>query len=259
MLLEGKVAVLSGLGPNLGRQVALALAREGADLVLAARREKRLQRSAEEVEALGRRVLCVPTDITDKAACEALAAQTRETFGKADILVNNAFHDGTFTSFEDSDLDHWQVTFDVNFWGTLRLTQAFLPLLKERDDARIVMVNTMSMQKIEPNFGAYAASKGALATVTKTLAVELGPHGIRVNGVHPGYIYGAAVEWYLNDQADKRGVTFQDVYDELASETCLRYLPPAEEIAGAVVFFASPLARAVTGQALPVNAGHWIG
>ena len=94
--------------------------------------------------------------------------------------------------------------------------------------------------------------------MTKTLALELGPRGIRVNGIHPGYIYGDSVEWYFNHQAEKRGITFQEVYDEVASETCLGYLPHSSEIAGAAVFFASPLAKCVTGTALPVNAGHWL-
>ena len=101
------------------------------------------------------------------------------------------------------------------------------------------------------------ATKGALATVTKTLAMELGPKGIRVNGIHPGYIYGDSVEWYFNHQAEKRGITFQEVYDEVASETCLKYLPHSEEIAGTAVYFASPLAKPVTGQMIGVNAGHW--
>jgi NAD(P)-dependent dehydrogenase (short-subunit alcohol dehydrogenase family) len=258
LLLEGKVAVVSGLGPGMGRDISLALAREGADIVMAARREKRMARVADEIEELGRESLSVPTDITDRASCDALAAAVVERFGKADILVNNAFSDGTYTSFEESDLEAWKATFDVNFFGTLQLTQALLPVLKKQDDSRIIMINTMSTQMIEVNFGAYAASKAALATATKTLALELGKYGVRVNGIHPGYIWGKSVEWYFNDQAEKRGVPFQEVYDEVASQTCLGYIPSSEEIAGAVVFFASPLSKPITGQALNVNAGHFL-
>lgn len=257
-MLDGKVAVVSGLGPGLGRSIALGLAREGADVVLAARREKALARVAAEVEELGRSALAVPTDITDATACGELAAAAGERFGGVDICVNNAFHDGTFTSFADSELDDWRPTFEVNFWGTLTLTKALLPMLEASGDGRIVMVNTMSVRKIEVGFGAYAASKGALATVTKTLAKELGPKGIRVNGVHPGYIFSPKVEWYLNHLAEQQGRTYDDVYGDLAGETCLGYLPDADQIAGAVVFFASPLAVAVTGQSLGVNAGHWM-
>lgn len=258
MMLEGKVAVVSGLGPGMGRDISLALAKQGADIVMAARREKGMLRCAEEIEALGRRSLSVPCDISDRATCDALVERVRAEFGHADILVNNAFSDGTHSTFEDSNLDDWRATFDVNFFGTMNLTQAMLPLLKEQDDSRIIMINTMSTQMIETNFGAYAASKAALATATKTLAVELGRFGVRVNGIHPGYIWGRSVEWFFNDQADKRGITFQEVYDEVADQTCLKYIPSSEEIAGAVVFFASPLSRPITGQALNVNAGHWL-
>jgi NAD(P)-dependent dehydrogenase (short-subunit alcohol dehydrogenase family) len=185
--------------------------------------------------------------------------QAEAAFGHVDILVNNAFADGNYKSFVDSDLAEWRSTFDVNVFGSLQLTKALLPLLTAQDDSRIVMINTMSVQRIDENFGAYAASKAALASATKTLARELGRDGVRVNGIHPGYIWGPSVEWYFNQLAEQRGVEFQDVYDDVAKDTCLGYLPSSEEIAGAVVFFASPLSKAVTGQALSVNAGHHFG
>lgn len=259
MMLDGKVAVVSGLGPGMGRDISLALAREGADIVMAARREKRMARVAPEIEALGRRSLSVVCDITDPDACANLAREAEAAFGHVDILVNNAFADGNYKSFVDSDLAEWRSTFDVNFFGSLQLTKALLPLLTAQDDSRIVMINTMSVQRIDENFGAYAASKAALASATKTLARELGRDGVRVNGIHPGYIWGPSVEWYFNQLAEQRGVEFQDVYDDVAKDTCLGYLPSSEEIAGAVVFFASPLSKAVTGQALSVNAGHHFG
>ena len=257
-MLDGKVALVSGLGPNLGRSVALALADEGAELVLAARKEKRLVRVAAEIAERGGTATCVPTDVTDEASCAALAEAIAEQHGRLDVLVNNAFSDGTHTTFADGGLAGWRETMDVNLWGTLGLTHALLGVLEAAGDARVIMVNSMSTWKIEPGFGAYVASKGALAAVTKTLAVELGSKGIRVNGVHPGYIYGAGVEWYLNHQAEERGVDFGVVYDELAGETALGYLPPADEVAGSIVFFASPLARCITGQSLGVNGGHWL-
>ncbi len=260
-MLDGKVVIVSGVGPGLGRSIAVQLAGQGADVVLAARREHRLRKVADEIEGMGRTALCVPTDITDPASCDGLAAAAMEAFGRVDVLVNNAFVDGTFARFDEADPASWRATFDVNLFGTLGLTYAVLPHLKANPDgdARIVMVNTMSIVKIEERFGAYAASKGALATAAKTLAVELGGFGIRVNTVHPGYIYSPKVEWYLNHLAEEQGRTFDEVYAERADETCLKYLPDADEIAGAVVFLASPLARPITGQSIHVNAGHWIG
>ncbi|WP_208027065.1 SDR family oxidoreductase [Rhabdothermincola sediminis] len=258
MLLEGKVAIVSGLGPGMGRDISLALAREGADIVMAARREDRMAAVAEEVEGLGRRAVCVRTDISSRVDCDRLAETVRRELGTAHILVNNAFHDGNYKSFEDSDLDEWKATFDVNLWGTLQLTKAVLPLLKEHEESHIVMINTMSVHLVEPNFGAYAASKGALATATRTLARELGRDGVRVNGIHPGYIWGSSVEWYLNHLAEQNGTSFEEEYAKVADQTCLGYIVPSSEIAGAVLFFSSSLSRAVTGQSLPVNGGHYL-
>ena len=257
-MLDGKVAVVSGLGPGMGRDISLALAGEGADIVMAARREKRMERCAPEIEALGRRALSVVCDITSPEDCEALAARVRGELGRADILVNNAFDDGDHKTFLDSSIESWRSTMDVNFFGTMQLTRAMVPLLTEQDDSRIIMINTMSTQRIDAAMGAYAASKAALANATKTLAVELGRDGVRVNGVHPGYIWGKSVEWYFNQMATERGITFQEVYDEIAGTTCLGYLPSSEEIAGAVLFFASPLSKPITGQYLSVNAGHFL-
>jgi NAD(P)-dependent dehydrogenase (short-subunit alcohol dehydrogenase family) len=257
MLLEGKVAIVSGIGPGMGRDISLAFAREGASVALGGRTLSRLEAVAEEVEALGVRAFPVVCDIADEAQCtEAVNAAATE-LGRLDILVNNAYDGGDAKTFMDADFDRWRQTIEVNLFGSLAMTRAAVPHLEASGDGRVIMINTMSTQRIQEKWGAYAASKGALQTVTKTLALELGPRGIRVNGIHPGYIYGDSVEWYFNHQAEKRGITFQEVYDEVASETCLKYLPHSEEIAGTAVYFASPLAKPVTGQMIGVNAGHW--
>jgi NAD(P)-dependent dehydrogenase (short-subunit alcohol dehydrogenase family) len=120
------------------------------------------------------------------------------------------------------------------------------------------MINSMSAHRIQPGYGAYATSKGALETATKALAMELGVHGIRVNSVFPGYIWGDKVAWYFDHLAGKEGITGEEYYRRIADETALKYLPHSSEIAGTVLFFASDLSRPVTGQGLGVNAGHWI-
>jgi NAD(P)-dependent dehydrogenase (short-subunit alcohol dehydrogenase family) len=257
-LLAGRVAVVSGVGPGLGRDVALQLAAHGADVVLGARGEAHIAAVAAEVEAMGRRAVPVQVDVTDPDACHAAVAACLDTFGRVDVLVNNAFHDGDFARFEDADLDSWRRTMEVNLWGTLHMSRAVVPAMREQGDGRIVMINSMSVRRIRPRFGAYAASKAALESATKTLAAELGPYGIRVNGIHPGYIWGPSVQAYFAHQAARRGVDPEDVYREVAGETCLGYLPTPAEIAGSVVFFASDLSKPVTGQSLGVNAGHWL-
>lgn len=259
MLLEGKVALVSGVGPGMGRDIALRLAGEGADVVLGARTVERCEAVAEEVRATGRRAVPVALDITDAASCEAAASAAVAELGGLDILVNNAFRDGNHRSFEDSSLDEWKATMDVNLWGTLQMTKAAVPAMVERGEGRVVMVNSMSTHRIQPRYGSYATSKGALETATRALAVELGVHGIRVNGVFPGYIWADSVKQYFDYQASKRGISGEEVYREVAAETALRYLPTSWEIAGSVLFFASDLSRPVTGQSLGVNAGHHIG
>ncbi len=271
MMLEGRTAMVTGIGPGMGRDISLGLAREGADVVLVARSDRVVPSVAEEIEAMGRRAFPVYGNIAKAEECARIAeevAAATATLGDersgVDVLVNSAFHGGEHVRFEDADLTRWRRPVDINYFGTLQLTQAVLPQLKaaasRTGDARIVMINTMSIHHLEAAAGSYAASKAALGAVTKTLAVELGEYGIRVNAVHPGYIWGDSVRIYFEWQAEERGdgVTWQDVYDERAAETALGYLPHSSEIAGAVVFFASPLAMCVTGTALPVNAGHWM-
>jgi NAD(P)-dependent dehydrogenase (short-subunit alcohol dehydrogenase family) len=242
----------------MGRDIALLLARHGADVVLGARRTEKSEEVAAEVRSIGRRAEVVALDITDAGGCEAAVARAVDALGGLDILVNNAFHDGNRKGFLDAPLDEWRQTMEVNLWGTLQMTRAAVPAMIDRGGGSIVMINSMSTHRIEPRYGAYAASKGALETATKTLAVELGPHRIRVNGIFPGYIWGDSVEWYFGYLGKKRGITGEEVYAEVAGETSLGYLPHSSEIAGSVVFFASELSKPVTGQSLDVNCGHWM-
>ena len=161
-LLDGKIALVSGVGPGMGRDISLQLAEHGADVVLGARTEANVDKVADEVEALGRKALRTQLDITDETSCQGAVDAATSALGRIDILVNNAFQDGDHRLFEKASLDSWRTTMDVNLWGTLQLTQAVVPVMKKQRDGRIVMVNSMSAVRTEPRFGAYAASKSAL-------------------------------------------------------------------------------------------------
>ncbi len=256
-LVEGKVALVSGIGPGMGRDISLLLAEHGADVALGARTVEKCETVGKEVAALGRTATPLRLDITDADSCRAAVDAVVAEHGRIDILVNNAFHTGDFRRFEEADLAAWHETMDVNLFGTLQLTQQVTKHMP--DGGRIINVNSMSSVRFQDRWGAYAASKAALAAATKTLALELGSKGIRVNAVHPGFIWGDAVEGYFRHQADKRGITFEERYAEVADETALGYLPHSSEIAGTVLFLASDLAKPVTGQAIHVNCGHWFG
>jgi len=256
-LLAGRVAIVSGIGPGAGRSIALACAREGADVVLAARTVGALEQVAAEVRDHGRRALAVPTDVARPEDCRRLADAAQAEFGRIDVLVNNAFRSAPYEPVEEASMDDWRQIFDVNLFGSVQLSQAVVPHMKARRSGAIVMVNSMSVRIIEPRFGGYAASKGALLVAVQTMAKELGAYGIRVNSVVPGYIWGPALARYFEHLAAERGVTPEAVYADVASRTALNHIPDSDEIADAVVFLASDLARAVTGQALDVNGGHY--
>jgi len=255
-LLDGKVAVVVGVGPGLGRAAALALADHGADVAVSARTTDTTEKVAAEIRERGRRAFAGTCDMTDGEACTTFAAAAAGELGSVDTLVINGFREGRHRSVLDADLDDWRQTMEVNFFGSLNTVRAVVPHMK--DGGHIVVVNSMSALLQQPRFGGYAAAKSALAAITRTLATELGPRGIRVNAIHPGYIWGPNVEFYFSYKAEQRGVDPKDIYAEVAGESPLGIIPTAEEIARTVVFFASELSDAVTGQALEVNAGDEI-
>ena len=255
-MLRDKVVVVCGVGPGLGRAIAVQSARAGADVVLAARNAARLDEVAEQVKAFGRQAVTAVTDITDDDQAQRLPQVALETFGRADALVNNAFAIPPITSLAHADLDAVRLGIETNVLGTLRMTRAFTPALAEARGS-IVMINSMVLRHSRLTFGPYKMAKAALLALAQSLATELGPQGIRVNSVAPGYIWAGSVKWYFGELAKQRGVTRQQIYDETAASTDLRRLPEPDEVADAVVFLASGLARAITGQCLDVNCGEF--
>jgi NAD(P)-dependent dehydrogenase (short-subunit alcohol dehydrogenase family) len=255
-LLSGKVCVVSGVGPGLGRQAARALAAHGADLVLGARRQASLDEVLAEVSGMGARAIAVPTDITDPEACARIMASATEEFGGVDVLVNNAFRFDAFRTFEDVDLGIWRKIMDTNLFGSLQMTRAALPSMRERGGGSVVMVASMVARQPQPVQGGYTISKGALLTATRVLAYELGPSGVRVNAVVPGWMAGPSVDMYIQMESDGRGVSKQEVVDELNARVPLGRIPTDEEVAGSVVYLASDLSSAMTGQAIDTNGGE---
>jgi NAD(P)-dependent dehydrogenase (short-subunit alcohol dehydrogenase family) len=263
MLLEDKVVIVSGVGPGLGQANARALAREGATVVLAARNADYLAQVQGEIEHAGGRAFAIPTNLVDAEQVAALVERTVDTFGRLDGLVNNAFRMDTFEPFEAVDLTRWRKIFEVNVWGALSLTQACVPHLKKAaadyGDASVVFVISMSMRKVRALEGGYSASKSAIHSAARTMAIELGPAGVRVNCVAPGWIGGPAVEVFLGWESEARGITRDDVRHEIEANIPLGLIPPQDDIANSVLFFISPWSRVITGQTLDVNGGEFLG
>ncbi|MET9619962.1 SDR family oxidoreductase [Streptomyces sp. NPDC006464] len=257
MLLQGKTVVVSGVGAGLGHQIAAAVVADGGNAVLGARTEANLAKSAAEIDPAGHRTAHLPTDITDEAQCEALAALAVERFGGIDGVVHVAAWDSYFGGLEDADFATWQGVLDVNLLGTLRMTRACLPALRERGGA-VVLIGTQSAVAAPSQVrqAAYAASKGALTSAMYSMARELGPHRIRVNTVLPGWMWGPPVQAYVRFTAHTEGVPESEVLSRLTERMALPELATDADVAQAATFLASDRARAITGQSLLVNAGE---
>ena len=255
-LLDGKIVVVSGVGPGLGRSICLRAAAAGATVVLAARTESRLKEVAAEVDAAGGTSLVVPTDITDDDAVDSLVRSVIAEFGRADVVVNNAFALPSMKPLARTDFEQIAASLDLTVLGTLRVIKAFTETLSESRGA-IVNINSMVIRHSEPRYGSYKLAKSALLAMSQTLATELGDKGIRINTVAPGYIWDDQLKWYFGEVAKKYGITPEQVYEQTAAQSDLKRLPEPDEIAEAVVFLASPMASAITGHTLDVNCGEY--
>ncbi|HEX3792469.1 MAG TPA: SDR family oxidoreductase [Pseudonocardiaceae bacterium] len=255
-LLADKVVLVAGIGPGLGRAIALRCARAGAQVVLASRTESRLVELAAEISDAGGHAIPVQADLVDETSTGHLVDAAVAAFGRLDALVNNAFVMPPLADLADTDLDAIRASFETNVFAALRLTRLCTPALAEAHGS-VVMINSAVLRHSRRTFGAYKMTKASLLALAQSLASELGPSGIRVNSVAPGYIWAGSLKWYFNYLAEQRGVPPQQVYDETAATIDLRKLPEPDEIADAVVFLASDLARAITGHCLDVNGGEY--
>lgn len=259
MLLEGKVIVVSGVGPGLGVKLAIEAAREGArGVVLAARSPEKLDDAEERVRAVGGtcETLKIPTDIRDAAQCRRLADAAVERFGRVDGLVNSAFEHGAFEPVDSGDMRHWQSAYETNLAGSMQMTRAVVPVMKSQGGGAVVMINTMATIKPFAGEAGYAMSKGALLVAAKYLALELGPSNIRVNTARMGWMWGAPVQGYVGHMARAQGVSEQKIVDSIAANIPLRRVVTDDECARAALFLLSDYASAITGAIIDVNGGE---
>ncbi|MCA9502350.1 MAG: SDR family oxidoreductase [Spirochaetaceae bacterium] len=258
MILENKVVIVSGIGPGLGQELAINAGKQGAKVVLAARTKSFLEEVDAIVRKTGAETLVVPTDITKPDQCQNLVDQTMARFGRIDALVNSAYTGGKMAMFVDSDLDDWRATMEVNFYGSLTLTQKAVPAMKAGGGGAIVMINTMVQRKPIPTQAAYASSKGALTAATRMLAKELGPDQIRVNSISMGWMWGPPVEGYVKGAAKQMGVSEEQVLAGITKDIPLGRIPDDSDCANAALFLASDLSRVITGASLDCNGGEFM-
>lgn len=243
--LAGKTAVVVGGSTGIGRTLALGLAQGGADVVSSARRIEFVNSLADEIEATGRRTLRTTCDVGDRASLEKLVKSCVEAFGKVDILVNAAGITKRAPTVNYPQED-WDRIIDTNLTGTLRTCQVFGPHMIERKYGRIINIASMGSFLALYEVAAYSASKSAVASLTKSLAIEWAKHNICVNAIAPGYFRTPLSEKLLVGTGRGR---------EVIMRTPMNRFGELEELVGSAIFLASDAASFVTGVILPVDGG----
>jgi NAD(P)-dependent dehydrogenase (short-subunit alcohol dehydrogenase family) len=255
-VLQGQVAVVTGGGRAIGKAIALRLARDGADLVLAGLDRAELESAAAEVEVLGRRTLPVVTDVTREEQVSAMAARALEALGRIDVLVNNAGIIGPTAPVVNLRRADWDEVLAVNLTGAMLCCRAVLPGMIARRSGRIVNIASVAGKIAYSLRSPYAVSKWGLIGLTLTLAKEVGPHDIQVNAVCPGPVRGERMRGIIATRAAELGQTAEEVERSYLGAMVLGRMVAAEDVAAVVAFLASPQARNITGQALDVSAGY---
>lgn len=243
--LNGKTAVVIGGTSGIGRAIAHGLAEAGADVVCSSRRQEQVDAAAAEIEGFGRKTLRIASDVADRASLQNLLDETVKAFGKVDIMVNCAGKTKRTPTVELAE-EEWADIMDTNLTGTLRACQVFGKHFLERKYGKIINIASLSTFVALYEVAAYAASKAAVASLTKSLAIEWAKHGVNVNAIAPG-VFRTALNQKLLDESE-RGKEFQ-------MRTPAGRFGQVEELAGAAVYLASDAANFVNGEILVVDGG----
>ncbi|MFD0691398.1 SDR family oxidoreductase [Actinomadura fibrosa] len=259
MTLQDKVAVITGAGPGLGRTLAVLMAREGADVAVAARGRATLDAIAAAVRAEGRDALPVPTDVSDPAQVADLANRVISHFGRVDVLVNAAFpgtHRKNVLDMDGAYLEQWRKSIEIAAYGTLLCCRHLAPHMVAAGGGSIVNLTSMSSRTGYAGRSDYAAGKAAVHLLSHCLADELGPSGVRVNCVAPGWIASDVLDDWMRTRAAAENVPYEEILARDTEAMALRRIATEEDVARAVIFLASDAAKATTGATLDVNAGQ---
>lgn len=255
MILEDEVVVITGVGAGLGAKLAKRAVDEGARVVMAARSNRVTEPIEQEC---GDRAVAVACDVRNEDDCKHVVDTAVERFGKITGLVNSAYAHPGFDDLVDTPPAALQNALDVIVHGSLNMTRVAVPHMKAAGGGSIVNVGTMATRDPMRTQAAYAVAKSAMACATRYLALELGEHNIRVNTAAMGWLDGPGVRFYIQMTAEQKGVSQQEVYDDIASRNPLGRIPTDEACAGAILMLLSKYSSEVTGALLDVNGGEFM-
>jgi len=257
--LEGRVAIVTGPAKGMGAAITLALAREGVDLVLAARDLAAIEPVAKDARALGRKVIAVRCDVTQPNQVETLVKQARAAFGgRIDILVNVAGGRGPLeTAAWDTTPEQFDDIVQLNMKGCYLTMRAVTSTMMAQRAGKIINIGGTFGLRGRALRMAYSASKWGLRGITKAFALELGPYNVNVNNVCPGMVDGPRFRKVCEEMSKRLGVTIEEAMERHAHEYALHRVSTDEDVANAVLFFASDVSRQITGQDLAVDGG-WV-
>jgi len=245
--LESKTALVTGASRGIGRAIAVAFAEAGADVALVARSADGLAETAEAVTAVGRKAFVIPADVTSYDAVADAVAAAIDQLGYLDIVVNNAGGSNFMVPFLDMRISGWEKVLRLNLDSTVYVCQAVGPHLRERGSGSVINVASVAGLAAAPGLVPYGASKAAVVSLTRTLAVEWAPLGIRVNALCPG--------WTATD-LNKNLWDGPDGGEATVANVPMRRWARPEEMAGPAVFLASDASSYMTGQVLVVDGGQ---
>lgn len=248
--LNQRVALVTGASQGIGKAIAIKLAQEGASVILTARGEELLNQVVNEIRAAGGKAVGVAADVSKKEDCERLIQQTVTTFGKIDILINNAGTSAT-GEFEAATDEIWQADFDLKLFAAIRLSRLAIPEMKKQNWGRIINVTNIGAKQPAAKSMPTTVTRAAGLALTKALSKEFAPNNILVNSICIGLIKAGQHE----KKAAKAGIPVEQMYETMGKNVPLGRVGRAEEVANVAAFLASEAASYVTGSSINLDGG----
>jgi NAD(P)-dependent dehydrogenase (short-subunit alcohol dehydrogenase family) len=254
----GKTVIVTGGGYGIGKQIALTFGRFGANVVVAARSQKKLEEVETELRAMNTDPLALKVDISSDSAVRNMVDQVVEKYQSIDVLVNNAAIAGPTAMVPDIETEEWQEAIDINLSGTFYCCKHVSRVMREAKSGNIITLSSVAGRTAYPLRAAYCVTRWGVIGLSHTLAAELGPHGIRVNAIVPGPVEGERSENVFRTRAKIDDISVDEVKRFFTKDIPIGRMPTEQEVANNAIFLASDLSSGIHGQVIQVDGGFRI-